>query len=139
MTAVIFELVLASKLVGAESAGEGVGRVLGVDVTLESRVLVEACAALALVGLVGGLPCVVVEGVDVVKRRKADGAGIYSMRPVQPAPKLAGVKKKILTHWISHPSRVRDPIERAAVPRCHLLPAQIRDEQRCCMFPTGPL
>lgn len=61
-TAVILELVLPGKGVVAKSAGEGLGRVLGVDVALKSRVLVEGRAALALVGLVFGLLGVLVKG-----------------------------------------------------------------------------
>lgn len=99
MTAVIFELVLASKLVGAESAGEGVGRVLGVDVALECRVLVEVRAALAFVGLVVGLLCVIVEGERGLERLEADGAGsIGCARPYAPAGQSAGEKKKKKTH-----------------------------------------
>lgn len=55
MAAMILELVLARELVVAKGAGEGLRRVLGVGVALESRVLVEARAAFALVRLVFSL------------------------------------------------------------------------------------
>lgn len=71
--AVILELVLASELVGTESAGEGLGRVLGVDVALEGRVLSEGRAALALVGLMDCLSCVVIEGESGLERRATSG------------------------------------------------------------------
>lgn len=92
VAAVVLELVLASELVAAKGAGEGLGRVLGVDVSLEGRVLVEVRAALALVGLVGGLLCVIVKSEGGLERREAGGA------IPEPAGKRAtisqGVKKK---------------------------------------------
>lgn len=75
-TTVILELVLPGKGVVAESAGERLGRVLSVDVTLESRVLVESRAALALIGLVFGLLSVLVEGYVCREGKEAYSAGM---------------------------------------------------------------
>lgn len=119
MAVVILELVLASELVVAKGAGEGLGRVLGGDMALESRVLVEARAALALVGLVDGLLGVVVEAEGVLERGKTDGTG-GRFWPPGAEPMLEPKKKnRKLTHWILPPSRVRNPIGHAAVPLCH--------------------
>lgn len=73
-TAVILDFVLPGKGVVAKSACEALGRILGVDVTLEGRVLVESCAALALVGLVPSLFGVLVEGGIRLKGAVAAGA-----------------------------------------------------------------
>lgn len=52
VAAVVLKLVLASKIVRAEGAAEGLGRVDSSDVAVKSRVIVEACAALTFICLV---------------------------------------------------------------------------------------